>query len=151
MSTLDLSELHHRYHELLVEYWDDLRGTNLFPAESQIEPEDIAEIWPWCFLISIDDVTKRLGYRYSYLGSGLIEAFGDDSGNPDVAMKLLATNDSSIIQKFDEVVTKRKQMIDESEFINLKNLKIKYRTCCLPLGVGEQVTHILGLMRWRVY
>lgn len=146
------SELHHRYHEQLEEYWDELRGNLPFPAEDQINPDTIKEIWPYCFLISIDDVTRRLGYRYSYLGDSLIEAFGGDSGDPAIAMQLIATSNKDIIHKFDEVVQRKRQMIDESEFMNLKNLKIKYRTCILPLGTPDGVvTHIIGLMRWRVY
>jgi len=147
-----MNNLHDLYHERLKSYWDSLRGERLFPSENDIDPDALNEIWPSCFLISIDDVTRRLGYRYSYLGNDLIEAYGDDVKNPDIAMRLVSTASMTIVKKFDEVVLNKKPVIDESEFINLKHMKIKYRTCMLPLGYGdEKVSHIIGCMRWRMY
>lgn len=143
----------HRYHERLRHYWESLKGERAFPRENEIDPDAISDIWPSCFLVSIDDVTRRLGYRYSYLGSDLVEAYGDDLHNPDITLKLLATTHAPMVKKFDEVIASRKPVIDESEFINLKHLNIRYRTCLLPLGAhqGEAVSHIIGCMRWRIY
>jgi hypothetical protein len=146
-----MSELHHRSHEILTQYWQQLKGARPFPAESEIDPEALQEIWRSCFLISIDDVTRRIGYRYSYLGEDLIEAYGDDVKNPDVALRLISTNSLPIVQKFDEVVHSHQPAIDESQFVNLKHLNIRYRTCILPLGESGKVTHLLGCMRWKLY
>ncbi|NBX03558.1 MAG: PAS domain-containing protein [Alphaproteobacteria bacterium] len=142
----------HRYHEQLLAYWDELRGDRPFPKESEIDPDTIEEIWPSCFLISLDDVTRRIGYRYSYLGSELIEAYGEDANNPDVVMRLVSSAGMPMVQKFNEVAAARRPVIDENEFVNLKHLNIRYRTCMLPLGLEDgTVTHILGCMRWRSY
>lgn len=145
-------QLKHRYHELLQDYWNKLRGSRPFPKESEIDPDLIEELWPSCFLISIDGVTDRLGYRYSYLGKGLIEAYGDDANHPDVALKLIASSGAPMVKKFDEVRHQKRPVIDESEFMNLKHVNIKYRTAMLPLGTPDgKVTHILGCMRWKPY
>ncbi len=144
--------IQHRYHEQLLTYWNQLRGERDFPRENEIDPDEIDEIWPSCFLISIDDVTRRIGYRYSYLGAELIEAYGEDANNPDVIMRLVSSDSLPMVQKFNEVVEARRPVIDESEFVNLKRLNIRYRTCMLPLGLADgTVTHILGCMRWRSY
>jgi hypothetical protein len=146
------SELHHRSHEQLMQYWNTLRGGHDFPQESDVDPDAIAEIWPSCFLISIDDVTRKVGYRYSYLGDQLIEAYGDDVTNPDVALTSISTSSIPIVQKLDEVLKTKKPVFDESDFINLKGLHVKYRTCMLPLGFDDgQISHIMGCMRWRLY
>lgn len=142
--------LEHRSHQRLRKYWDELRGGRAYPSESEIDPDELADIWPSCFLISIDDVTRRIGYRYSYLGEDLIEAYGDNVKDPNIAMQMLATASEELLKKFTEVVEKHHPVIDESEFVNLKNYNIKYRTCMLPLGPSpKEVTHILGCMRWR--
>jgi len=147
-----MSSAESRYHQRLQKYWDKLRGKRPFPSESELNPDDISDIWPSCFLISLDDVTRRLGYRYSYLGEDLIEAYGDDIKNPGIVLKLLSTTDTPMVKKFNDVVTLQKPVIDESEFINLKHLKIRYRTCMLPLGTSDgTVTHIIGCMRWKMY
>ena len=142
----------YRYHELLQKYWDTLRGDRPFPRESEIDPDALREIWPSCFLVSIDDVTHRLGYRYSYLGEEMLEAYGEDPHNPDIVTKLVSTDTAPMIAKFDEVVKTAKPVIDESEFVNLKHLNIRYRTCMLPLGSPtDKVGFILGCMRWKAY
>lgn len=143
-------DFEYRYNQRLQKYWDKLRGERPFPSESEINPDDLKDIWGSCFLISIDDVTRRLGYRYSYLGEELIEAFGDDANDPEVAMRLLSTGDTP--KKFDEVIKTQKPVLDESEFMNLKHLHIRYRACLLPLGYKDgEVSHILGCMRWKIY
>jgi hypothetical protein len=142
----------HRYHRRLRKYWDGLRGENPFPRENQINPDDLEDIWSSCFLISIDDVTRRVGYRYSYMGQELVAAYGDDLTFPDITQNLISTAKAPMAEKFDEVVREGKPMIDESQFVNSKNVSIRYRSCILPLGTAEgTVTHILGCMRWKIY
>lgn len=142
----------HRYHFRLQQYWDSLRGSHPFPREEEVDPDELSDIWTSCFLISIDDVTRRAGYRYSYLGAELADAYGDDVSNPDISDTLLATAGAPMVQKFDEAMRKKAPVTDESEFINCKKLNIKYRTCILPLGTpGGDVTHLLGCMRWKIY
>src|SRR5262245_50093170 len=141
------NSVNHRYHERLREYWDELRGERAFPMESEIDPDVLEEIWPSCFLISLDDVTRRIGSRYSYLGAELIEAYGEDANNPDTVMRLVTSTSMPMVQKFNEVVETHQLVIDKSEFINSKHLLIRYRTCMLPLGSADgTVTHILGCM-----
>jgi hypothetical protein len=136
----------------LETYWQSLRNKRPFPTENDIDPDAISDIWPSCFLVSIDDVTHRLGYRYSYLGDDLIEAYGDDISNPEVAEKLLSTSNHSLSSQFDRVIKEKQVVIDESQFVNLRGVPIRYRTCTLPLGYdGEHVSHIIGCMSWRVY
>ncbi len=146
------SELHHRSHERFLQYWNKLRGERAFPRESEIDPDDITDIWESCFLISNDDVTRRLGYRYSFLGNDLVGAFGDDITNHDTALRLLSTSRVPNARKFDEVLTAKHPVTDEGDFINLMGINIRYRACLLPLGLENgEVTHIMGCMRWRVY
>ncbi|NBO18226.1 MAG: PAS domain-containing protein [Proteobacteria bacterium] len=140
-----------RYHGRLRQYWDDLRGKNPFPHENQVNPDEIEDIWSSCFLISIDDVTRRIGYRYSYMGQDLLEAYGSDPGQ-DSTSHLVSCTDARMVQKFDEVVKSKMPVTDEAEFVNSKNLNIRYRTCILPLDTANgEVTHLLGCMRWKMY
>lgn len=146
------SSLHHRSHERLRSYWESLRNERDYPSEGEINPDDLQDIWKSCFLISIDDVTQRLGYRYSYLGDELIDAFGDNIVNDNVAETLVSTSYDAMGKQLDKVLKERKPVMDEAEFINLKQLQVKYRACMLPLGKDEQtISHIIGCMRWKIY
>jgi len=146
------ADLHHRSHEIFLNYWNDLRKGRPFPRESEIDPDAINDIWESCFLISNDDVTKRIGYRYSFLGSDLLGAFGDDITNHDAALRLLSTARVPNARKFEEVLSGKQAVIDDATFTNLMGMSIRYRACLLPLGLETgEVTHIIGCMRWKAY
>lgn len=144
-------DLHHRSHEIFAAYWEDLRKGRPFPRESEIDPDAINDIWESCFLISNDDVTRRIGYRYSFLGRDLLGAFGDDVTNHDAALRLLSTARVPNARKFDEVLHNKHPVIDEASFVNLMGMHVRYRACLLPLGNNNEVTHIIGCMRWKAY
>lgn len=140
---------HHRIHERLIEYWQELRGTKDFPSESDIDPSQIAPIWNACFLVQADAAQN---YKYSYLGLSLIEAWGDDASSLGIGSHLIDPATASLIHKFKEVVDTKRPVIDEAEFINKKNMRIKYRACMLPLGTApNDVKYILGGMKWKAY
>ncbi len=139
---------------MLRKYWESLKGNRDFPTEDEIDPDAIEGIWDSCFLISIDDVMHRLGYRYSYLGTKLIEAYGDDINNPEIVLNLLSTDNHTnmrLVANFDQVLSLKQPVFDEAGFVNLKHMNVRYRLSLFPLGIGEEVLHILGCMRWRVY
>lgn len=146
------ADLHHRSHEVFQEYWEKLRGDKPFPREADIDPDEIADIWESCFLISNDDVTRRIGYRYSFLGNDLLGAFGDDITNHDIALRLLSTARVPNARKFDEVLTEKHPVMDEGAFVNLMGMNIRYRAALVPLGLENgEVTHLFGCMRWKAY
>jgi len=146
------ADLHHRCHDQLLNYWKKICKGREFPHESDIDPEEIADIWDYCFLISLDDVVKRIGYRYSYMGAALVGAFGDDASNPDMALRLLSSTRVPNIKKIDEVLNEKHPVIDEGEFVNSHHMNVRYRTCIVPLGYDDgQVSHLFGVMRWKAY
>jgi hypothetical protein len=137
-------------HQRLREYWDRLRGARRFPSENDLNPDDIADIWPSCFLISIDDVSRRRDYRYSYLGSDVAKACGEDADNPDVALRMLSAESIPIMSKIDEVLTTRMPVMDAAEFVNAQHQPTHYQICMFPLGYNDgEVSHILGYMGWQ--
>lgn len=152
IDNISSAELQHRCHAELLDYWNKLRAGRGLPHESDINPEEIADIWDHCFLISLDDVIKRIGYRYSYMGSALVDAFGDEINNPDMALRLLSTSRVPNIKKLEEVIKTKQPVIDEGEFINAHQMEVRYRTCIVPLGYENgQVSHLFGVMRWKAY
>lgn len=148
----NVSDLHHRCHDELFSYWNKLRAGRQFPHEREIDPDEIENIWDYCFLISLDDVVHRIGYRYSYMGASLVEAFGDNPNNPDMALRLLSSTKVPNIKKIEEVLEKKHSVIDEGEFVNAHHMNVRYRTCIVPFGYENgQVSHLFGVMRWKAY
>lgn len=139
-----------RIHELLEQYWQDVRGAHALPLESDINTERLKEIWPSCFLVS---VRANGSFGYNYLGEALVEAYGDDLTGREITETLVYPHPASLFATFKRVVETAAPVTDESEFTNSKGARIKYRSCVLPLA-GPEGTHVrflLGGMKWKTY
>ncbi len=139
-----------RIEDILLSYWKDLAKESKedVPHEEQINYKQIANVWDDCFLALI---TPNRGYRYEYLGKNLIEAYGEDMSELGVE-NIISPSAHETVIKFDDVISKRHTVIDENEFTNSNGCLIKYRQILLPfVNHSDDVTYILGGMRWKLY
>jgi hypothetical protein len=141
-----------RINEILYVYWESLRKGRLFPSEAEIEPDAIAAIWDSCFLVKVSrPEAAHLGYRYDYLGSALIEAFGGDVTHQEISSRLIDPSSPPLVSRFENVVNMHAPDTDEAAFTNKRGLVVKYRSCILPLGRDSgSVDYILGGMKWKM-
>lgn len=142
-----------RRHERLTRYWQNLKGAERFPAESKIDPAAIADMWDYCFLITVKHDGRSEGYRYSYLGAALLEAYGYDQSETGVFETLVDPHSRTFIPKLDEVCRTGEAISADGRFTNADNIEIRYRCCLLPL-FGEkpdEIAFILGTMDWKGY
>ncbi|MCC7260611.1 MAG: PAS domain-containing protein [Alphaproteobacteria bacterium] len=134
----------------LLLYWEEAKGKRTLPSESDMKPGDLSDIWGSCFLIRINKDAKSREFRYSYLGKDLVDAYGDDFTGRDVYDTLVSMHTNNIVQKIWDVVSTRKPIVDEAEFVNASKVHVRYRQCIAPLASdGEEVDCLIGAMRWR--
>jgi hypothetical protein len=140
-----------RINARLLSHWEEIKGNLPFPEESKINPEALHDIWESCFLIDARHYEEGNGFRYAYLGQSLIEAYGEDYSGGLISGELVHPESGLLLAKFREVITRKEPVIYESEFVNRKQLLIKYRACMLPLGrEGKYVDYIIGSMKWKI-
>lgn len=141
----------------LQSYWDQLRGDRPYPSESEINPDDIGDIWPSCYLVHRFKRDGKYIYKYEYLGKELVEAYGDDMNGREVYEELVdAVHTQEVIHHFRQVVQSGHPVTLEGEFTNQAQMHIKYRQALMPIGDGNAqdpgtVAYILGGMRWRAF
>jgi hypothetical protein len=142
-----------RINEKLLAYWESVRGARPMPEERDVDPDALKDIWDSCFLVkSIPHGTGSRGYRYDYLGTALIEAFGDDVTNREISAKLVDPISPPLVKSFTQVIETGKPVEEESEFTNSQNLVIRFRSCMMPLGNAKDgVLYILGGMKWKSF
>lgn len=144
-----------RINEKLQLYWEAKCRGRKFPLESEIIPEDIADIWDSCFLVTLDDEHTHgdsATFKYTYLGQSLIDAYGDDLVNKEVCERLVYPSNGSLMHKFKEVIETKQPVLEESEFTNMNNMLIKFRSVMLPLGrTQDEVGFIIGGMKWKAF
>lgn len=143
-----MSEPQARLTDVLKNYWDEKKGSNPYPAESDINSDDLKDIWENCFLAEVKGNNK---FRYSYLGESIIEAYGDNLEGEEVVEDLLYPESPGVVAKFSEVLEAKEPLYFDGAFINKNNMDIKFRKILLPLGKDGKITYIIGGMRWKAF
>jgi hypothetical protein len=129
----------------LTAYWEELRKKSALPQYSQIDSEEIADMWAKCFAWKVD-VGSDTNYVYSYVHVG--EDIKKDMGmDPEGVLNIEQFRHfpgARIIQKMLRVVESKTIVSDEVNFITDQNQIIKCRTCMVPFGnkMGV-VTHVV--------
>lgn len=135
----------------LLGYWEQLRRENgrPMPSESDIDPDDIQDLWDYCFLVQTRDMYKD-DYNYTYLGSAILHAYkgGLSMDNP---CGLVSPNANRLALNYSRILETRQPILEEGEFRNVRNQLVKYRQCLLPLGYGDEVDAIFGGMRFKIF
>ncbi len=133
----------------LIAYWEKLRKQNQMPEESDIDPDDLQDLWDYCFLIHVKDLNKP-DYNYTYLGKAIQQAYSGELED-NVRSRLVSPNAAKLAPSYAKVIETRAPLVEEGEFINLRNDVVKYRQCLLPLGSGNTVEAIFGGMRFKIF
>lgn len=148
-SQSDANAMERRLTLQLVAYWEKLRGDRPMPSENDINPEDLAELWDYCFLVQIRDLAKQ-EFHYTYLGASIVEAYQGalPAGGAGGAVTPEA---GRMAESYVRVIQARAPVIEEGEFTGPRGEAVRYRQCMLPLGTGRQVEAIFGGMRFRIF
>lgn len=132
----------------LLKYWRDVGDVDIFPRETDIDPQAIPDMWPHCALL---DVTGNADDpEFTYMGAELIMHAGADlTGRPLSA----ATPGTLINRAFSyvaQVLEKRAPTTFGGEFIDAEGLKVLYRSVILPLSKnGVRITGLLAAANCR--
>lgn len=134
----------------LIAYWEKLRKQNLMPSEADLDPDDLQDLWDYCFLIRVKDLDKT-DYNYTYLGKSILRAYLGDLVYDNNEHTIASPNANSLAASYAKVIETRSPVVEEGEFMNLHNDVVKFRQCLLPLGENGNVDAIFGGMRFKVF
>ena len=146
---IDAAAIERRITLRLVGYWEKLRGTRSMPVEDDIDPDDLQDLWDYCFLIHTKDLNKP-DYNYTYLGRALETAY-DGQLTADHTGSHGSLNASKLSGSYKKVISEKVPHFEEGQFTNLHNDIVKYRQCLLPLGENGRVDAIFGGMRFKIF
>ncbi len=147
----DSSGADRRITTILRNYWEYLRDDMSFPAENEVDPKAIAEIWESCFLVVANNLSKKEDYVYKYIGKKIIEAYGEDLTGLTVD-SMVAPQAGHLAEEYEKVLSSKRAVFDEGEISGAGGKQVKYRQILLPLGKdGVNITAILGGMSYKVF
>ena len=124
----------------LLAYWEQQRGEREYPALGDIDPAEISEIWPYCFLL---DVRNYQGFPYfHYLGPSLAKYSGIFlSGQHEWAHTFL----KKAVCHFQEALERSAPVLVEEELTQFDNRKLLFRSVLLPLSDDQEtINYLLG-------
>ena len=138
--------------ELLIAHWDRLRGKLPFPSEDDLNMDALDDLgfWEDCFIVQTRDIELEKNYNYTYIGSNIMKAYGEDLTGVSV-YSFTSPSAENLALKYEEVLATRVPIADEGEFFNARNIKVRYRQCLVPLGKDDKIETIIGAMRYKLY
>lgn len=130
----------------LLAYWDERRGGRDFPSLRNIEPSDLEELWPYCFVLDVRSFADTPYFHY--LGPALAKFSGIFlSGNHDWSSTLLRM----AVCHFREALQRRAPVLVEDELTLYDTRKLLFRSTLLPLSEnGRDIDFILGAANGKI-
>jgi hypothetical protein len=149
---MSLVKYNRRIPEVLIAHWDHVRGDRPFPNEEELDIDslDVLGFWEDCFIVQTHDIARGKDYNYIYVGSNIIKAYGEDLTGVSVH-SFTSPQADNLALKYQEVLATQVPIINEGDFVNAKNIRVRYRQCLVPLGRNGKVDTIIGAMRYKMY
>ncbi|MEM7224705.1 MAG: PAS domain-containing protein [Pseudomonadota bacterium] len=123
----------------LLTYWEQRRGERDFPMLADIDPEEIQEMWPQCFVLDVANF-RDLPY-FHYLGPSLARYSGVFLSGQDWAMTLLR----KAVWHYREVLERSAPILVEEELTQFDHQKLLFRSVMLPLSDDQEtINYVLG-------
>lgn len=142
-----------RLSERLINYWNNIRKDSALPDFAHFNKATIEDIWQQCVLFVVmpgpDGKPPRINF-YT-VGEKIHSIYGQDMTGHTFTAPLRNFQGASIIRKVPDVIANPVPITDEGQFINDQSKVVKYRSCLLPFGRNDKVTHILAGLSWRVF
>jgi len=133
---------------VVAKHWSDIKGSDRdWPERNEIDTAEIMESWQHSFIIEVKDQ----GYICENAGEKAVEFYGfqkemriDNRYSIDAPFLRLYKIDA-VLEKFDTVVENGYPVTEQEE-----SESIKIRQVLLPLGDKGNVSHILGVITFKL-
>lgn len=127
----------------LLDYWRGITGDRSYPSLSDIRSDDIADMWPYCFVLDVSEDEQNPILRY--VGKELIACYGAPCENLHVS----ELRKSSLLERAScyvkEVLRKGVPISYGDSFKSVEGESVLCRSILLPLSDdGEAISLVLG-------
>ena len=139
----------------MLTYWKAMCGDRAFPSLVDVNPSDISDIWPQCFVLDVSGSTESPIFHY--IGKSLDADRQIDlalvSGKPALDDDLFRATPTSLGQaakNFRQVLSKKSPVSTSGVFEHPNGKTILYRSILLPLSDDQKTfNYLLGAVSSR--
>jgi hypothetical protein len=132
----------------LLHHWRDLCGERRFPSFDEVDPAQIPDMWPSCFVLDAhghrDDPVFRL------VGDDIAKQVRGTLVDLRVSQVPRDTLVDHAVSYLDEVIAKEVPISRGGQFLRTDGVNVLYRSILLPMSDdGDLVSGILGAANCR--
>jgi hypothetical protein len=136
----------------LIEHWHCVRKDKPLPEMARFNPGPVDDLWPQCFLVSIEGRGKRPLFKYEYMGEAIVQLYGRDLTGCYADERVAQFPGAIVCRGLGPAATHRQPLEEDGFFINEQGRLVKYRACFLPFGNETKgVTRIVVGLSGRVF
>jgi hypothetical protein len=136
----------------LKKHWERIRKGRALPEMARFNPGPVDDLWPQCFLVSVDGRGQRLLYKYEYMGEELVALYGRDLTGCYTDERMAQFPGAIVCRGLGPAAMYRQALEEDGFFVNDHGRLVKYRACFLPFGSeAKGVTHIVVGLSGRVF
>ena len=133
---------------ILLNYWKKIKGDRKFPFENSINPDDLKDIWEYCYLIQVNDLQNRLKVDFTFMGAEIVKAYEQYLGDDKDLIDIISPRSSRLAQNFQIVINEMRPLLQSGKFKDARGNIINFRQCLLPIGNNDsKVDAIFGCTR----
>lgn len=141
-----------RLTERMTKYWELLRKDDVMPPFAKFNSAAIDDMWGNCILFKVNKSTDaEKSYTFFRVGDGIKSLYKEDLIGNTLKAKQRMFKGATVIKRIDEIIADPKPIYDAGQFANTNNKVVKFRSCLLPFGSENEVTHVVAGLSWREF
>lgn len=132
----------------VLDYWRSVTPAGVLPAERDIDPAAIPDLWPWCAVLQVDG--RDDDPEFSYVGNRLTEWCGADLTGRPLSAAPRDTLVAEAFSMFGRALERGTPVSIGGQFADFRGVTILYRSIVLPLANdGATIVALLGATNGR--
>ncbi|MFM9890324.1 MAG: PAS domain-containing protein [Rickettsiales bacterium] len=142
-----------RLTERLTLYWNQVRKEAPMPEFSHFNAGAVDDIWQQCVLFVVQPSAPGQPpvVNFYKVGDKLRSLYGADMTGRTMTSGQRHFEGAAVIKRIAEVIAQPQPLEDHGQFVNAQSRMVKYRSCLLPFGRDNKVTHIVVGLSWREF
>ena len=141
-----------RLSDRLIKYWDLIRKDEPLPRFEKFNSEAVSDVWESCIIFKVNASSgKQNSYTFYKIGRKVRDLYDEDLTGNTLNPRQRMFKGADIIRRIDDIIQDPKPMQDNGQFISADNKVVKFRSCLLPFGNDNEVTHVVSGLSWREF
>ena len=136
----------------LTTYWNLLRRDEPVPDFAKFNISAIEDLWSQCVLFTVQPSATDQSpvVNFYTMGEKVKSLYGNVAGQT-MNSRQRHFQGASIVQRVGEVITTPAPVYDMGQFVNERSKIVKYRSCLLPFGKNDRITHVVAGLSWKEF